>query len=485
MKRLSGKQRLVIALISLLITTVGGLGLIRYVQSQKDRLQAWRDHATAVKTHTLIIREYVDLTAIRQQPEQQRTGVTKLEAYHNALWVHTRLLEADGRALVEYTQASLIDSLRSSVGSLSTAVTVLGETNFFEKDADSRVAIANRQVAKYSTQTSLLSSRLIDILDQQHDRQQDIQYTLQAGILALWTLIVGAGFLAPLFTYRNRLLTLRKRQQTLMKLLDSLRDESAQSQQRIAELELGITYREQRLQVANNSVLAKNGELRKLRADVENTIHILAHDLFEPIQSIRLSAQGLREQGRDLANQDEWRSAMDVLDARIQKLEKLLKGIREFTTLSHVDVKQERIYLNPFISEVILNLNPTRTVHFDIQPDLPIVQTNRVALERVLGAVLHNAVKFADQDSPEVQIGFSQSEDHLIFTIHDNGEGIPEEEIARIFDILYTGNREDSRSGMGLGLTIAQKVIRDLGGTIQVTSDEKGTTCTLVWPLTV
>lgn len=107
--------------------------------------------------------------------------------------------------------------------------------------------------------------------------------------------------------------------------------------------------------------------------------------------------------------------------------------------------------------------------------------SDRQRILQVLASLLHNAMKFTK--SGEIRFGCSQEdEEHVRFSVSDTGIGIPEEEQKKIFSHFSKLDREVP--GTGLGLTLAQAIVQNLGGTVGVRSEvNKGSTFWFILPL--
>jgi two-component system phosphate regulon sensor histidine kinase PhoR len=107
----------------------------------------------------------------------------------------------------------------------------------------------------------------------------------------------------------------------------------------------------------------------------------------------------------------------------------------------------------------------------DCPPDLPDVLADPARLEQVIVNLLHNAIKFTESGG-EVRIRGEHQADKILFSVQDNGIGIPREDLSRIFERFYKADRARSSGGTGLGLAIARHTVEAHAGSIWATSIE-------------
>jgi two-component system, NtrC family, sensor kinase len=118
--------------------------------------------------------------------------------------------------------------------------------------------------------------------------------------------------------------------------------------------------------------------------------------------------------------------------------------------------------------------------------DLPSLTFDPDALHRAILNVVTNAIdacEKADEGCVEIWTGYNFDEGSALVAVRDNGEGIPEEDLRRIFSVFES--RKGSR-GTGLGLPVSQKILREHGGDIRVESvPDAGSTFFLEFPAVV
>lgn len=123
------------------------------------------------------------------------------------------------------------------------------------------------------------------------------------------------------------------------------------------------------------------------------------------------------------------------------------------------------------------------TVHKDIAPDLPTFFADPARINQVFVNLLTNAVNFAPEKSTVRFAAFSEG-DEIVFSIHDDGRGIPDEILDSVFKRFSALNHHGSRAGAGLGLSIVESVVKLHGGTVTIdTGPLNGTTVFCRFPI--
>jgi signal transduction histidine kinase len=121
-------------------------------------------------------------------------------------------------------------------------------------------------------------------------------------------------------------------------------------------------------------------------------------------------------------------------------------------------------------------------VHVDIPAPLPSVYADRVAILQVLENVLDNAIRYSN-GTRELTLSASTTETQVSLKIADKGRGISQEDAPHVFEKFYRGH-DVSSGGSGLGLSIAQRIIKNHHGDVRLESKPgDGTVVEIVLPL--
>jgi signal transduction histidine kinase len=154
---------------------------------------------------------------------------------------------------------------------------------------------------------------------------------------------------------------------------------------------------------------------------------------------------------------------------------------------SVVPLRLEVSSIESLIEEAVARFrsqHPTRELAVEIDPGLPDLFADSVLLRRVVDNLLENARKFSDHDT-KIRLSARATKAGVTIAIADEGIGIDEADVEKVFTPFFRSDKSRSRStgGMGLGLALARRVVEAHEGTIEITSKSgRGTTVTLALP---
>lgn len=146
------------------------------------------------------------------------------------------------------------------------------------------------------------------------------------------------------------------------------------------------------------------------------------------------------------------------------------------------DVNLSEVVQGSILSFASLAFESGITLNDTVQPDITLTG-NEPKLRRLCGILLDNALKYASAHG-SVNVDLRTENGNALFRVQNTGAPIPAEELPHLFERFYRVDRARSAGGYGLGLSIAQSIVKAHGGKISVTScDEAGTTFLVTLPL--
>jgi two-component system NtrC family sensor kinase len=203
-----------------------------------------------------------------------------------------------------------------------------------------------------------------------------------------------------------------------------------------------------------------------------------AHDLKNPLNAIRLGADLLNE--ADLSDQQ--RRALNMMQRATDSMTNLITGLLETIRVeTTTNLIFEPCLIDDIIQRAMEDLRPLaddkkHTMEYRPSKEPLVTMGDPGRLGSVISNLLSNAVKFTDPGG-RIRVETKRSNDEIIISVSDNGPGILEDEIPRVFEHLFRGRaavRDPNNpvDGTGLGLALAKTVVEQHGGRIWVTSKE-------------
>ncbi|MBE0586079.1 MAG: ATP-binding protein, partial [Desulfofustis sp.] len=229
-------------------------------------------------------------------------------------------------------------------------------------------------------------------------------------------------------------------------------------------------------------------EFDRIRSDF---VSMVCHEVRSPMNSMMMQLKVVLD---GLAGELSGKQR-EILERVSEKMLGLTAMVSELLDLSRLEsglIASEKSAVNMaelFREQVAFHeANAARkaiTLTIDIPESLPPVLANQRSMEEVLTNLITNAIKYSPEGSA-VSLEARIENEYLHFSVQDNGYGIPEEDLKRIFDRFYRVNDENTRAivGTGLGLAIVKSIVDAHHGSIKVASKPgAGSTFTVLLPL--
>jgi two-component system phosphate regulon sensor histidine kinase PhoR len=225
------------------------------------------------------------------------------------------------------------------------------------------------------------------------------------------------------------------------------------------------------------AVLALEDQADRLRLERvrRDFVANVSHELRTPLASVRLLIETLLN------------GALDEPDVATRMLNQMLGEVNSITQLAQelldlsmiesgqMPMQMTRANLHEIVDEQIVHYEAmTQQRNLTVEDNVPIelaAEVDRKMIGRVLGNLIHNAIKFTP-DRGRISIAAVSSGDQIKVSVADTGAGIPAEDLPRIFERFYKVDRARGKSGTGLGLAIARHVVEAHGGRIWAESVE-------------
>lgn len=225
----------------------------------------------------------------------------------------------------------------------------------------------------------------------------------------------------------------------------------------IFDIETREMVAEQMKQLAQSEKLASIGQLA---AGV-------AHEINSPLTNASLNVQMVQRYFQNNSIDEKISTRLESISRNIERASTIAQELLQFSRSSEEDVAKIDLHhvVESALSTVDYRLKKIK-IKTQVQENSYLIG-NFGKLQQVIINTLNNAIE-AINEAGEIRITTTNTEDSLVVTIADNGEGIPQKKLARLFDPFFTTKKVGS--GTGLGLFICYSIIKQHGGTIDISS---------------
>ncbi|MEP7290557.1 MAG: ATP-binding protein [Chloroflexota bacterium] len=247
---------------------------------------------------------------------------------------------------------------------------------------------------------------------------------------------------------------------------------------------LGSLYEHKRVENDLRRALEREKELGELKSRFTSMI---SHELRTPLASIQLSSDMLRNYA-DRLTPEKTLHHLDRIQTQVVHLTNLLEDVLTFTKGEQVGLQLQLkpLDLQTFCADLVAEVRATKQTHqleFSAIPGDWSVRVDPKLLRQALLNLLLNAVKYSPPGST-VTFTLDRADQSVVLTVIDQGIGIPEGDLERIFEIFYRAKNVGTVSGTGLGLALVRQIAEAHHGLVFCESQVgEGTTFTVCLPV--
>ena len=236
------------------------------------------------------------------------------------------------------------------------------------------------------------------------------------------------------------------------------------------------------LEIANVS-----SETEKLRSALLSSV---SHDLRSPLASMIGAADTLTHYRHAMDEQDQ-ASLLEAIRLEGERLDRYIQNLLDMTRLGHegLSLKRDWIGVDELVGSAVRRLQrymPHAVIEVHLPEQSLSLFVHAALIEQAIFNVLENAAKFSPEQQAVIVDVMQVGDNEIEIAISDQGQGIPEDERDRIFDMFYTMERGDrGQYGTGLGLTIVKAIIGAHMGKISASSakNNHGTCIRIILPI--
>lgn len=213
-------------------------------------------------------------------------------------------------------------------------------------------------------------------------------------------------------------------------------------------------------------------KLKKRNENLNKFAKVVSHDIKSPLANIISLTELLEAENKGILN-DESLQYIEYLKSSSNSLKNYVDGLLKFYKSDElIKDAAEDILVQDIFNELKTITDPDHSVIFYLKGNSKTIKTNKSALMQVLINLVTNAIKYNKKPNTEITIDFSENESDYTMSVSDNGDGIPEAFLDKIFNLFSVVGVEDKDGniGTGIGLAAVKQIIENLGGEIKVTS---------------
>lgn len=300
-------------------------------------------------------------------------------------------------------------------------------------------------------------------------------------IVAIVAIVIITALVMMLWIYRSVINPIHKLQMGINYIqqgnLDFELDNESDSTE-IGELCVEFDNMRKKLKQSDEEKEKYNQESRELIANI-------SHDLKTPITSVKGYIEGIRDGVADTPEKME--RYLTIIYNKAIDMDRL---INELNIYSKIDTNKIQYnfqfinisgYFSDCVEEISMDLQ-SKNIElscFDYTDKTIMIKADPEQLKRVVNNIIGNSVKYMDKEKGFINIYIKDMGEEVQVELEDNGKGIAQEDLPRIFERFYRtdASRNSAQGGSGIGLSIVKKIVEDHGGRLWATSREKkGTT---------
>ena len=222
----------------------------------------------------------------------------------------------------------------------------------------------------------------------------------------------------------------------------------------------------------NNKLLADTEqELLDRNAELNKFASHVSHDLKSPLATIMSLTDLLKNEDDNTLTEDSV-EYINYIEESAESLKNYIDGILiHYKANELLNADKEYITIDKLFSS-IQRIHLLDDKQFKTTPNQTSIFINKAAVTQVLLNLVDNALKYNNKPNPEVVINYSENADFHIFSVSDNGNGIPADQQKEVFTLFNNNNQTDvtGKKGTGIGLFTVKNLVKKLNGTITLQS---------------
>jgi signal transduction histidine kinase/cbb3-type cytochrome oxidase subunit 3 len=225
----------------------------------------------------------------------------------------------------------------------------------------------------------------------------------------------------------------------------------------------------------NQQLLVKRSQqLERSNNDLEQFASVASHDLQEPLRKVTICCELLEEDFAADLNEEARSYIRNAVDGA-RRMQSLIMKLLAYSRIGLEETGAMEVDTNYALETALLNLDSMieetgAVVTSDHLPNVNVVESR---LTQLFQNLIGNSLKYRSDAEPKIHIGVDAKKSELIFSVSDNGIGIPPEHYQRVFGIFKRLHTRSQYSGTGIGLAICQRIVERWNGRIWIEPKEQ------------
>ena len=233
-----------------------------------------------------------------------------------------------------------------------------------------------------------------------------------------------------------------------------------------------------------NILNAKNKQMENERNEIKSLVSDIAHQLKTPLTNLKMYGEFFKDES---LSSEERKEFSDIMNLSLDRLTFLIESMIKMSRLES-GVINLRSEINDLNDTVIHAISQVQKKAIEKNIDIELFQKDKIKIlhdknwiSEAIFNILENGVKYTPSNG-KIKVSIQSYEMFVRIDVEDNGIGIKEEEIPKIFTRFYRGNNVGNTEGIGIGLYLTRSIISKHGGYIQVMSSESGSRFSVFLP---
>lgn len=329
-------------------------------------------------------------------------------------------------------------------------------------------------LGKLNTQTEMISGQLARLAVISNDRKEQVMRQSAILFSVISFFMVVFSILLTYYTSTRLARPIKKLSQSMGKFIvnEGLNEKELENEtitDEIGNLSQSFIKLSRKLKTQFNEIMQQNKELKKLNEELDRFIYSAAHDLKSPLASL----DGLVHLAEREINSAQHQHYFQMMSSSVRKLDGFIRDITDYAKNKRQQLRIEKIDLRGMIDDILEGVKFLPGAdHIKVQINIvgDNFYTDKTRLDIILKNLISNSFRYLDftKSSSFVRIEAEIDEEHLRFAIIDNGIGIDQQHLSRIFDMFYRA--VEHSKGTGIGLFLVKESVKMLRGRISVKS---------------